>query len=145
MTTNELRRGNLVLWNPQSNHPESTLPLVQVVITSILEDQLGYVAPNIDNRVEPFEDDLIEKEAPHKPLSEFTPLPLTAELLKKYGYQTNDISGDAAIYIKEPLQVELKTDKASVVRLNNFELQYAYFHQLQNLHYALTGEELEIS
>jgi hypothetical protein len=49
----ELRIGNLITWNPKLLNSRSTLPPIYIEVHEILQDKVGYVFPNIENRVEP--------------------------------------------------------------------------------------------
>lgn len=82
--TSELRIGNRVYWNPRFVQSNATIELMQIEITAILTDKIGYVSPMIELRVEPFEDDLLTKETPYEPLEEINPIPLTEEWLQKF-------------------------------------------------------------
>ena len=84
---NELRIGNLVLWNPKLLHPGNTLPPMQVQVYTILQDRISYVFPNIENRVEPFEDDVAQNGTRYKLLEELAPIMLTAEILENVGFE----------------------------------------------------------
>ena len=76
-------------------------------------------------------------------VDEFKPIPLTEEILLKCGFEYNKHYDS---YVKE-------TDKASefIIRAKDFVMcdidlivKLRHLHQLQNLYFALTGEELEI-
>lgn len=136
---NELRIGNLILWNPKLSNPNTTLLPELVEVAAIREDSIGYLSPRIEHRVEPFEDDVLELDAPHRPLEEFEPVALTTELLEKCGFATNNTT-----YQKDPLTIVFNDNKVQVT-MNNRELPCTYFHQLQNFYFTLTGEELEIN
>ena len=84
---NELRIGNLILWNPKLSHPGTTLHPAQIEVTLILHDKIGYISPGIEHRVESFEDDLLQTETSYKSLEEIEAIPLTAELLEKCGFE----------------------------------------------------------
>lgn len=70
----ELRIGNRVFWKPAFS---TTNVLIQVEVTSVLSDKVGYVRSHLEHRVEPFEDDLIAKELPYAPFEQLIPIPLT--------------------------------------------------------------------
>src|SRR3954451_15032754 len=84
---NELRLGNIVTWNPRLTHPNNTLPPMQVEVASILPDRITYVFPNIENRVEPFEDDVAQNGVRVKLLEELEPITLTKEILVNAGFE----------------------------------------------------------
>jgi hypothetical protein len=145
VNANELRIGNSILWNPKYTSPETTLPPLQVVVKSISEGKIGYVSPNIDNRVEPFEDDVVEKDTPHKFLEEFESIPLSPEVLEKCGFKQNRSLIDGKYWqIEGKLRIESKGDEFWF-KSEEGKANLHYFHQLQNLYFALTGGELEVN
>ena len=75
----------------------------------------------------------------------FEPIPLTGEWLLKFGFKKdlgNDLyleSTSTSFFVWQNNRVELLDNK------NNICISYCeYVHQLQNLYFALTGEELTI-
>ncbi len=140
---NELRIGNLVSWNPKLSNPKTTLLPELVEVTAILEDRIGYLSPRIEHRVEPFEDDVLELDAPHRPLEEFEAVSLSSEILEKCGFVA-DTTNHVTAYKKEALTVVLNNDTV-LVELDDREFEYKSLHQLQNLYYTITGEELKIN
>ena len=76
----ELRIGNRVFWKP---HFSKTNVLIQVEITSVLQDKVGYIRSHLEHRVEPFEDDVITNEIPYASFEELVPIPLTDPSLTK--------------------------------------------------------------
>ena len=91
--------------------------------------------------------------ATHK-INKYQPLPLTHEILEKAGFKNigQDDLGGWTNYIKESNvvcgDVVLSFGEAGqnlyVKHSNNSVAYCLYLHQLQNLYFALTGEELEI-
>ena len=146
---NELRIGNLVTWNPALVSPGNTLPPMQLEVFSISQDRISYVFPNIENRVEPFEDDVAQAGTRYKSLEELEPIVLTNEILQSAGFEEK--SGLLTSKHLENHDLQLKFngeyyERLAISKLNTvvFDLPIKYFHQLQNLYFALTGEELEI-
>ena len=79
------------------------------------------------------------------------PIPLTEEWLLKFGFTYDKSFGwsfsDEKIYFilsyyQPSNRVVLETDEESVI---NVPQDISYVHQLQNLYFALTGEELELN
>jgi len=67
------------------------------------------------------------------------PILLTEEILLKFGFEK---IGDN-LYEKDGIQLEFGWYEQITVHVNSvFVVNINYFHQLQNLVYALTGEEL---
>jgi len=89
-----------------------------------------------------------------KNVNELIPIPLTEEWLLKYGFELRDkVNGGYVKQINFPHQKEyLYCSKKGIVALwsdpQNREFgimnDCEYVHQLQNLYFALTGNELEI-
>lgn len=77
----------------------------------------------------------------------FEPIPLTEEWLLKFGFKKrNDKYYKGRYFIEEGLSKLFNNGMSFRITINNTESAYAnsikYVHQLQNLYYALTGEEL---
>lgn len=149
MQARELRIGNLIVWNPKLIIPEVTLAPMQIEVYSIMQDKVMYVFPNIENRVEPFEDDVAKMGMRDKLLAELEPIILTTEILERAGF--TEKGGLLADKYFEKGDLELKQageyyQRILVTKLNTtvFDLPLTSLHQLQNLYFALTGEELEI-
>lgn len=79
----------------------------------------------------------------------FDPIPLTHEILEKAGFYKSSL-GNLTL-IKLPLEAEIKTDGvtffAPCYRCDGGTdiAKIKYVHQLQNLYFALIGEELTIN
>ena len=77
------------------------------------------------------------------------PIPLTEEWLFKFGFRDNNYSFDKDIFhISWSVRV-ISTNVRSLFFLDgeipdDWKINIKYVHQLQNLYFALTGEELEI-
>ena len=74
-------------------------------------------------------------------MEEITPIPLTEEWLLKFGFakdeQTLDLFGNYDSWIeRNGMELYLKSE--------TMQKKIEYVHQLQNLYFALTGNELEI-
>jgi hypothetical protein len=155
ITANELRKGNLIFWNPKLSNPNTTLASVQVEVSAILKDKIGYIFPGIEYRAEPFEDDLLQKEIRYKSLEELEPVMLTPEIFEMCGFNQVDDYFSGNMFFKNEYKSFLGIDiniadyKVSLRFIDNqkVDLPYSYkfLHQLQNLYFALTGEELEIN
>lgn len=115
MKATELRIGNLVKWNYEESSDGNAYPV-----------EYGYELDDIKNNPN------IVK-----------PIPLTEEWLERFGFEKTT-SGISAF---------LKTESVTFwwgghfVNMSDNETQYnlvnvSYVHQLQNLYFALTGEEL---
>jgi len=144
----ELRIGNLVTWNRALVSPTSTLPPMQIEVAAILADRINYVFPNIENRVEPFEDDVAQSGVRFKMLEEIEPIVLTAELLKNIGFEEKE--GKLVLVCPHIHHLQLSFDDTQLIYIslpgsNPIALSVKFFHQLQNLFFAITGEELRLS
>ena len=145
----ELRIGNLIIWNPKLRNPEVTLSPMQIELFSIFQDKVMYVFPNIENRVEPFEDDVAKMGMRDKPLDELEPIILTDEILEKAGFEEKGGLLSSRYLEKGDLQLKQTGEyfqRVTVTKLNTavFNLPITCLHQLQNLYFALTGEEIEV-
>ncbi len=154
ITANELRAGNLIFWNPKLLNPNTTLAGMQVEVSAILGDKISYISPGIEYRVESFEDDLLQKETSYKSLEELEPIILTPEVLEKYGFKQASDYLNRSVYYKHHDKKSLKIDinileyKVSLFAGDqkvDLPHHHKFFHQLQNLYFALTGEELEVN
>jgi hypothetical protein len=66
------------------------------------------------------------------------PIPLTEEWLLKFGFEYSDLNGDSGLWKIPPFQIYGKYNQF----IYDYRLDVNYVHSLQNLYYALTGEEL---
>jgi len=71
---------------------------------------------------------------------EVKPIPLTEEWLERFGFEYSDLNGDSGLWKIPPFQIYGKYNQF----LYDYRLDVNYVHQLQNLYFALTGEELTI-
>jgi hypothetical protein len=71
-----------------------------------------------------------------------TPIPLTRELLTKAGFKTSLSNPNIWLLRIGDTNLMLRDGEAWTYA-GPISLQIKYVHQLQNLHFALTGEELE--
>jgi hypothetical protein len=137
INANELRIGNLIIWNPQLMYPHNTLDAVHVEVMAVRPDKIGYTFPNLDHRVEPFEDDLLQTESRYKLLAELEPIKLTGELLQKCHF-SDVVENFNKKYLDE-------TSEGYYYSHHQIKIQLPSLHQLQNLYFLFTGEELDIS
>jgi hypothetical protein len=77
----------------------------------------------------------------------YKPIPLTTELLEKCGFKLDDFY---SLRINRQLWLQYISDKISLGYDSNFGslpllLEIKYLHQLQNIYFALTGQELEVN
>lgn len=71
-----------------------------------------------------------------------SPIQLTPEILEKCGFETPFIMKDSVKYL-DGVMIDLHNGK--ILLRDNHMIEIKYLHQLQNLYYALTGKELDIS
>lgn len=88
--------------------------------------------------------------------NQIEPIPLTEELLLKCGFgkgydkgdETDGVFNRSCFYVmygrKAAVSFRLDKDKLYVMLDKWKYIQIEYLHQLQNIYYALTGEELEV-
>jgi hypothetical protein len=77
-------------------------------------------------------------------VGEPTPIPLTEQWLKDFGFELND---NAFFYVKDGLHIQVSNFNIGWGRKwdrypSDMDIKIYYVHQLQNLYFALTGEEL---
>lgn len=130
MKATELRIGNYVVGK---KWPEYDLELI--VVTSV--DDIGI---NLEEGL----GEGIRREFYHHDIS---PIPLTTEILEKCGFEKREVVEDGIIYgkTKYTLIYTIATDGLHHFFLNGYhnDVQIDNLHQLQNLYFALTGEELD--
>lgn len=128
MTAKEIRLGNIVnykYWNPNPKGGEWCFEMVEIV--GLLQDTFYFKFRN-NNSV--------------KKIKELYPIELTEGILLKCGFEWSHYHPDTAqreYYINNDFGIELFNER--YYKLNT---EIKYLHQLQNLYFALTGEELEI-
>jgi hypothetical protein len=77
----------------------------------------------------------------------FTPIPLTEEWLLKFGFKKqldkSFAKNDFSIFLDKRFKTNLfLQENQEDFKWFSYELKVEYIHQLQNLYFALTGEEL---
>ena len=74
----------------------------------------------------------------------FKPIPLTEQRLIEFGFEKRE-DGDYNLFKQSEVDIVLKEDFSSWTCDGiNFSVNYIeYVHQLQNLYYSLTGNELK--
>ena len=123
MKQEELRIGNLIQWEDDSND------IVQVTGISFDHDEY-FVSYKETTRNE--KGDAL--------LSEFIPIPLTEEWLIKFGFkQDSDLKNSLC---KNGIWFNKVNMEATYLSQKLIKIKYV--HQLQNLYFALTGEELKV-
>ncbi len=142
INANELRIGNLLVWNPQLSNPKTTLPPVQVEVASLANNTIGYISPRVEHRAEPFEDDVLAADTAQSPVEEFEPIPLTPDLLANCGFEGRDDEWRKGKFHYRPQTVrDQQWSFAGETMVSSPE----FLHQLQNLYFDKMGEALQIS
>jgi hypothetical protein len=78
------------------------------------------------------------------------PIPLTEEWLLKFGFKDDNVKGYFYLELNDDLYIYLNPNSMGIAIKNQYEgfsdhssfIFFKYIHQLQNLYFALTGEEL---
>lgn len=126
ISANELRIGNWVLYQGQFK-----------IVRYIQIDRIGSIKKNLQPQT------IL--------LSKCHGIPLTEEILLKCGFEYSEpFPNIRCILIKDNFEIGLDGDDFSLnqmsVRINKaIIIKVKYLHQLQNLYFALTGQELEIN
>jgi len=118
MKANELRIGNLV-----------TLQETIFKVIKIDGEDYSVIAKAIN------------KDCPDNVVESLMPIPLTKEWLLKFGFEKKITSDVFPTFFKNKINVN---DRVVYVSEYGFLNHIKNVHQLQNLYYALTGEELTI-
>ena len=119
---NELRIGNLIYWDI----PEKLNVLHEVV--GIRNGRPQTIPISLGNRIE-----------------EYSPIPLTEEILVKCGFEEVYKSPMHSTYWMERLSYYFWYEKGNqYADCKGLQVNCKHLHQLQNLYFALTGEELTI-
>lgn len=135
---NELRYGNLV--------QDAAGNIIRV--TSIHADGINLSEQEIET-----EDGDIMVLQPDYRLEEIYQIPLTPEILVKCGFEEGpkrSLKNGAPFWVKhftpfgQFIQCSLFVDYNATARIDCWVKLGVYLHQLQNLYFALNGEELEI-
>lgn len=122
---NQLRINNLVYYNNQHNE----IGLVTEIKTSLIP-KIDYVG--INNRID------VYYQTKH-----INPIPLTEEWLLKFGFD-NKYNKDKFTIIPKGI-LNYKNGRTYFNSWTILEKQPDYVHELQNLYFALTGEELTLN
>jgi len=139
----ELTTGNLIIWNPKLTNPDSTLSAMLIEVSGVMKDKVTYVFPNIENRVEPFEDDVAQTGVSYKPLTELEPIKLTEDILVNSGFIKKGGLLSSKHFEKGKLELKQVDDHFELASFPNSPA-IKTVHQLQNLSFVLSGEEVEI-
>jgi hypothetical protein len=110
---------------------------------------------SIDGQIVQLGEDALEVLFAARNYTDLTPVPLAGEILESIGFQQH---GEGEFYYFHPhysvrdkaIKLYSTSDNChleyKVEGIDNWQLiEIKYLHQLQNLYFALTGEELEIS
>lgn len=132
---NDLRVGNLVIYLPFRE-----VFCVKEISPAAFDDGLGVAYDYVLYNKGTFARAL---------MGQAEPIPLTPELLERCGFEPYEKvglmhKGDnfiGLLYLNRKMYINTLTATDSY---NNIEIGCYYLHQLQNLYYVLTGEELNI-
>jgi hypothetical protein len=113
MRANELRIGNIIRFSEDG-----------AIFTIDSIEQQGLSVQN-------------EKEIAWINLDEFEPIPLTEDWLLKFGLEKQGLNK----FWKNPLFLHFRVENCVFI-VNEKYVYLSHVHQLQNLYFALTGEEL---
>jgi hypothetical protein len=73
----------------------------------------------------------------------YQPIKLTEEWLLKFGFQTDELEKDEYYIYKVSLYKGFNGGYQRIINGYNDGVELNHVHQLQNLYFALTGEELK--
>ena len=124
MNSRELRIGNWVCHIPSKNETASGNFIVSEIRAFAIETINGLQSEDIE------------------------PIPLTEEWLLRFGF--NKIKMESILYSKYSkgylggIEIDLRKSEIEGWQITYCNYAIKYIHQLQNLYFALTGEELTI-
>lgn len=81
-------------------------------------------------------------------INNIEPIELTEEILLKCGFEEYELNDDLGYALRKIVngiffKYDIEYGEVSIF-INNEVVSFKYLHQLQNLYFSLTGEELEI-
>lgn len=124
MKANELRIGNFVF--DDENKPMKVARVETQECTDFNgNDEFNVIIEHIDKNIGYYE-------------SKINPIPLTEEWLKKFGFELNMDS----FYVKDNNVIFFEEEGVCKFLLRGDTVTIKNVHQLQNLYFALTNEEL---
>lgn len=132
MKAEELRIGNYINWE-QTTHIVSGLPNFNLVRSYWIKDSIAQTEEEYQGFIE-----------------EAKPIPLNEEWLLKLGFvkEKGMLHGLDKFKLFLPcINKPILTYSQRSISVSNgsFSLEMKYVHQIQNLYYALTGEELTVN
>jgi hypothetical protein len=122
---NELRIGNWVMFSLLNNPPPDFINK----LAKVDAQDIRYIQEDV-----------------HSDYMEWNPIPLSPEILEKAGgiKQTHD---ESEYWFKKDFGLRYLDYAPAIILIIGYERKHVnlkYLHQLQNLFYSLTGEELNI-
>lgn len=124
MNVTELRIGNLVLDDNGK----------VVKVESILGSQYKVSVHSLDEEI------LTELR-----LDQIKPIKLSIDHLFLYGFEQVETYYDLwCIFEKDRFKIQFMYEDGFRMTRNNISIDYKYLHNLQNLHFILEGEELDV-
>lgn len=122
LSPKDLRIGNFVNYKYFNPHPENTeYCFTKVVIKGVYESSIMISFPKQKH---------IEK------VSKVYSIPLSQEVLLKCGYSESNFESGEILLVEGGVFIITHLIEKKVIR---------HLHQLQNIYYALTGKELDVS
>ena len=149
----ELRFGNYVRLTDPNDKTEN------MVVGGIMPDKISLWLPNkVSSGDREILNGVVIPDWQHEDGFEINPIPITEKILEKCGFKIDDkqaiLKINDWIYIEAVIHSETEVGIA-MMDIKEFatgfhptrSIQYLpilYLHQLQNLYFALTGEEIEV-
>ncbi len=133
MNNTELRIGNNILVNYKSlARPSSDIKQIESIVLGIIDDVIYTEHAGVPN------------------INSIYPIPLTFEWLKKFEFKMEDSGNNVTDFWRTTsagieISIVYYGDEYLQTEINSIgiDIHILYVHQLQNLYFALTGEELE--
>jgi len=149
MNANELRIGNLVTIShkavPELNgHP---IKVVGVYQNDIMGRKVGYTHSVLFEQ-NYYKDEYKNGEYPHTAFIKYIkPIPLTAEMLSELGFHFDFELNHEKVFSYNPdgRRIFSAVFCSKIDNTTTFKGRPIHLHDLQNIHFALTGTELDVS
>ncbi len=142
MKADELRIGNYIqIKEPKEEYIGVHLEVIE--ITSYLSQNIQCMTPNCIS----FYCSKTEQNTYNFETDYFEPIPLTEEWLLKFDFSKSPFDKTSLQYKKDIYSLIGNEENWFCLSVGNFvhtKVRIQYLHQLQNLYFALTGEELTI-
>lgn len=144
LKTQDLRIGNLVtIDNPNAWLKLKDIPLIVTGVNNLITEDEKKMFPHSDGKVW-----MKGEYETYGQFSQFvSPIPLTEEWMLKFGFE-NSYRSDFTVTMQhatnDKFGIKINVSTGMSLVYLGIPIRIEFVHQLQNLYFALTGEELTI-